>query len=65
MINNNPLRCAAEGCAFYSVTFGGYCEECDDAAHAMATPVAELMWMDENAIRMEREAMEHFWQTVD
>lgn len=64
MIKNNPVRCAAEGCAFYAVVFGGYCEDCDIAAHQDATEAFEMRWIDENFERLEREAMEHYWQTV-
>lgn len=60
MIKNNPVRCAAEGCAFYAVTLGGYCEACDIEAHRDLT---EQEWIDENFARIDAETMECIWAT--
>ena len=58
MIKNNPVRCAAEGCAFYAVTLGGYCEECDVEAHR---DMDESEWLDYMANQNEIEAREAQW----
>jgi len=64
MIKNNPVRCAAEGCAFYSVVFGGFCEECEMEAHQESVEAMEVRWLNENFERMERESMIHYWEAT-
>jgi hypothetical protein len=59
MVRNNPIRCAAEGCAFYAVVFGGYCEDCEIEAFS---PVSESGWILANFEQISQQNREHFWE---
>lgn len=63
MIKNNPVRCAAEGCAFYAVVLGGFCEEHEVEAYADFD--AQAQWVDANFDRITGEWQAHYWDTVD